>query len=190
LLVPEVAGLCFRPVLLCAERKEQKEEKMKRYAACMVGVALAVSLLIAGYACAHENHEHTGKKLFTKHFQESLFDITGHASYSVEVLLDDKEYAMGKDVIGIVVHDARDEDVVGAVLTIVHKKLPTGENASGTPTVTDKGNGLYVVSGLNLQRDGRWELAITVKKGGIDDSVKFVLPDALKTRVPKGRYSP
>ena len=164
---------------------------MNRIVACgIIGVVLAFSLCVAGSACAQEDHGHTGKKLFTKHFQESLFDITGHASYSVEVLLDDKEYAMGKNVIGIVVHDAHDEDVVGGVLIIVHKNLATGENAPGSPTVTDKGNGLYVVSGLNLQRDGRWELAITVKKGGLDDSVKFVLPDALKTRVQKGRYSP
>jgi hypothetical protein len=65
----------------------------------------------------------------------------------------------------------------------------TSEEA-GTLAVTDKGNGLYIVSGLNLQRDGRWELAITIKKDGVEDRVKFVLPDALKERVPKGRYSP
>jgi hypothetical protein len=156
----------------------------------MISVALAFSLVVIGAAGAHEDHGPTGKKLFTKHFQETLFDITGHASYSVEVLLDDKEHKIGKDVIGIVVHDAHDEDVVGAGLTIIHKNLATNGKASGTLTVTDKGNGFYIVSGLDLQRDGRWELAITVKKDGVEDRVKFVLPDALKKRVPKGRYSP
>ncbi len=57
-------------------------------------------------------------------------------------------------------------------------------------TITDKENGLYIVSGLNLQRDGRWELSVTVRKGDVEDSVKFLFPDVLKERHPKGRYSP
>ena len=164
---------------------------MRAFASCgMISVALAFSLFVIGPAAAHEDHGPTGKKLFTKHFQETLFDITGHALYSVEVLLDDKEHKIGKNVIGVVVHDAHDEDVAGAGLTIIHKNLASNGKASGTLAVTDKGNGLYIVSGLDLQRDGRWELAITVKKDSVEDGVKFVLPDALKKLVPKGRYSP
>ena len=156
----------------------------------VIGAALAFSLFNTGPTYAHEDHGAGGKKLFTKHFQETLFDVTGHAAYSVEVLLDDKEYTIGKNVIGIVVHDAHDEDVKGAQLTIVHKNLATNENAPAPASITDKGNGLYFVSGLDLQKKGRWELAITVKKDGVEDGVKFVLPDALGERVPKGRYSP
>ncbi len=130
------------------------------------------------------------KTLFTKHFQNTLFDVTEHAAYSVEILLDDKEYKIGKNVLGIVLHDAHDEDVSGAEITFVLKDLVTGKNSTVAPVVTDKGNGLYIVSGLDLQKEGRWELAITVKKGRTEDRVKFVLPDAFKERVPKGRYSP
>ena len=164
---------------------------MKAFVSCsMIVTALALSLFITGSATAHEDHGSTGKKLFTKHFQETLFDVTEHAFYSVEVLLDDKEYKIGKNVTGIVIHDSNDEDVKGAELIIVHNNLATGENAPGTLTVVDKGNGLYIVTGLNLQRDGRWELAVIIKKEGVEDRVKFVLPDALKERVSKGRYSP
>jgi hypothetical protein len=164
---------------------------MKAFASCgMISVALVFSLCVIGPAGAHEDHGPTGKKLFTKHFQETLFDVTAHASYSVEVLLEDKEHKIGKNVTGVVVHDAHDEDVKGAEIVIVHKNLSTGENAPGTLTVADKGNGLYIISGLNLRRDGRWELAITIKKDGLEDRAKFVLPDAMKERVPKGRYSP
>ncbi|HXX53051.1 MAG TPA: hypothetical protein VEI28_00625, partial [Thermodesulfovibrionales bacterium] len=47
------------------------------------------------------------KRLFTKHFENTIFDITEHAEYSVEVLLDDKEYKkLGKNVIGVVIHNA------------------------------------------------------------------------------------
>jgi hypothetical protein len=156
----------------------------------MIGAALAFSLFSSGPATAHEGHGPAGKKLFTKHFQETLFGVTEHASYSVEVLLDDKEHKIGKDVIGIVVHDSHDEDVAGAELTIAHRNLSTNENAPGTIAVSDKGNGLYIVSGLDPRRDGRWELAITVKKDSVVDRTKFILPDALKDRAPKGRYSP
>lgn len=130
------------------------------------------------------------KTLFTKHFQNTLFDVTEHAAYSVEILLDDKEYKIGKNVVGIVIHDANDKDVSGAEITFVLKDLVTGENSTVTPMVTDKSNGLYIVSGLDLHKEGKWELAITVKKGRIEDHVNFVLPDALKAHVPKGRYSP
>ena len=115
---------------------------------------------------------------------------TGIADYSVEVLLDDSEYPIGKNVVGIVVHNAQDGDVKGAELVIAMKNLVTGKNEAGAVTVLDKKNGLYIVSGPDLRKKGRWELSITVKKGGVSDGVKFILPDALKERVPKGRYSP
>ena len=53
--------------------------------------------------------------------------------------------------------------------------------------MTDKKNGLYIVSGLDLKREGKWELLITVKKAGVEDSVKFIFPDVLKDRPAKGR---
>ena len=164
---------------------------MKVLRSCgIIGLALALALLAQGTADTHEDHGSAKKSIFTKHFQDTLFDITGHGAYSIEVLLDEKEYKIGKDVVGIVVHDAHDEDVKGADLRIVLKNLATNEIAAGALTVTDKQNGLYIISGLDLRIEGKWELAIAIKKNGIEDQVKFVLPDALKERVPKGKYSP
>jgi hypothetical protein len=159
----------------------------------LISVSLAFLLCAAGPAAAtHKGHGApvTEKKLFTKHFQQTLFDITAHADYSVEVLLNDKEYPIGKDVTGIVIHNSHDEDVKGADLTIIQKDLATGENVPLKLAVTDKHNGLYVVSGLDLKREGKWELLITVKQNGEQDSVTFVFPDVLKQFYPKGRYSP
>ena len=156
----------------------------------MINLAVILLVFAPPPAGSHEGHDIVEKVLFTKHFRESLFDVTEHASYSLEVLLDDSEYKIGKDVIGIVVHDNKDADVIGAELTIVQKDLATGETAPGKLTVTDKKNGLYIVSGLDLKRKGKWELLITVKKAGVEDSVKFVFPDVLKDRPAKGRYSP
>ncbi len=155
----------------------------------MISLAVVLSVFASGPAGSDEGRP-AEKVLFTKHFQESLFDVTEHAMYSLEILLDDNEYKIGKDVIGIVVHDKSDEDVVGAELTIVHKNLATGETAPGKMSVTDKKNGLYIVSGLDLKTNGKWELLITVKKGAIEDRVKFIFPDVLKERPAKGRYSP
>jgi hypothetical protein len=159
----------------------------------IVGVSLVFLLCAAGSAMAtHQGHgaPATDKKLFTKHFQQTLFDITAHADYSAEVLLDDKEYPIGKDVTGIIIHNSHDEDVKEADLTIIQKDLTTGENVPLKLTVTDKHNGLYIVSGLDLKREGKWELLITVDKDGVRDNVTFVFPDVLKHFYPKGRYSP
>jgi len=130
------------------------------------------------------------KPLFTKHFKNTLFAITEHASYSVEILVDDNEYTIGKNVVGMVIHNAKDEDVNGAEITFVLKDLITCNNFPVKTRVMDRDNGLYVISGLDFKKEGKWELAITVTKGGIEDIVKVILPDKLKARVPKGRYSP
>lgn len=156
----------------------------------IISLSVVLFMFFSGAARSHEGHGPAEKVLFTKHFQDSLFDVTEHAMYSLEILLDDSEYKIGKDVIGIVVHDKKDEDVVGAELAIVQKDLASGRTESGKLAVTDKQNGLYIVSGIDLKRDGKWELLITVRKAGIEDSVKFVFPDALKDRPAKGKYSP
>ncbi len=161
---------------------------MKKLMSAVASLVFVFGLFAAGHA--DEGHGPGKKKIFTKHFQNTLFDIAEHGAYSVEVLLDDSEHKIGKGVVGMVVHGEKDTDVAGAKLTIVHKNLDTGEPAPGPVTSSDKENGLYIVSGLNLQRDGRWELSVNVRKGDVEDNVKFIFPDALKNRHPKGKYSP
>lgn len=163
---------------------------MKDLMSVVFSAVLVAGLLAAPAANAHEGHGAGGKKIFTKHFQETLFDITPHAAFSVEVILNNDEYKIGQNVIGIVVHNAEDEDVTGAKIAVGLKNIETGAMVGGPVSVTDKHNGLYIVSGLDLKREGRWELSVTVKKGDKEDGVKFVLPDALKKPYPKGRYSP
>jgi hypothetical protein len=158
----------------------------------IMGLFMVLLLLQGSPSSAADEGMPTGgvKTIFTKHFQKTLFDVTEHAVYSVEILLDDEEYTIGKNVTGLVIHNAHDEDVKGAEITFVVKDLASGKNSPITPKVTDKDNGLYIVSGLDLRKEGKWELTIRVKQGRIEDRVKFILPDALKARVPKGRYSP
>jgi hypothetical protein len=130
------------------------------------------------------------KKSFTKHFKGTLFDITEKANFSIEILLDDKEYRIGKNVIGIVVHNAHDEDVAGAQIAIEHINLDTGKSISQSAVVRDKGDGLYTVENLELTKEGRQKLTLKIKKGSVEDSVQFTLPDAMKNLLPAGKYSP
>ncbi len=132
-----------------------------------------------------------GRKLvFTKHFNDSLFNIADKAEFSVEILLDEKEYKIGKNVIGIVIHNSRNQDVENASIAIDYRNIDTGQSAALGAVVKEKGRGLYIVSDLPLNKEGRWKLTITVKKDGIEDSALFLFPDVLKEKWPAGRYNP
>ncbi len=119
---------------------------------------------------------------FTKHFHETLFAISEKGQVSIEILLDDKEYAIGKDVIGVVIHDLHDEDVEDAKLDVI----VTG-NAEPLK-VKEKGGGLYLVASAGLPKDGKWELRLAVKKKKIDDGAIFIFPDVMKDKLAAGKY--
>ena len=157
-----------------------------------ISAFLVICLLTAGSAVNVSAHEHKDlQAAFTKHFKETLFDITTKAGFSVEIVLDDREYKkLGKDVVGIVIHNSHDEDVEKAAIAIDFRNLDTGETAAEKPVVKEKGDGLYTVSGLDVHKEGRWKLTITIKKGKVEDSARFLFPDVFKDRLPPGRYNP
>ena len=163
---------------------------MKPVLSGITSMILGLCLLVGGGSYAYGDVAESGKRTFTKHFKGSLFDITAKANYSIEILLDEKEYPIGKNVVGIVVHNSNDEDVAGAELAIDYRDLDSGENLSQSVDVKDKGEGLYTVAHLALAKEGRRKLTIKVKKGPVEDSVQFIFPDAFKNILPAGRYSP
>lgn len=130
-----------------------------------------------------EEKTDAGKAKFTKHFNESLFRITEKGEFSIEILLDDKEYKIGKDVIGIVVHDKNDDDVKIADIKISYQDMKE------SPVVIEKGHGVYVVSNLDIKREGKWELNIKVKQYRKIDKTTFIFPDALNKPLPAGEYN-
>jgi hypothetical protein len=158
----------------------------------MCGMMLMVGLV--GTAAASSDYgvsAEVSKRVFTKHFSGTFFDITKNAEFSIEILPDDAEYKkLGKGVVGIVIHDARNHDVEKAAVAIRVVDLDAGRQEAGTPVVKERGDGLYTVSGLDLKKKGRWRLAITVTKDGVEDGVEFLFPDALKSRWPAGLYNP
>lgn len=143
----------------------------------VVGLFWCCVAAVPAHAGSHE-----GSSTFTKHFHETLFSIGGKGQVSIEVLLDDEEYDIGKDVIGIVIHDSHDEDVEDADLTV------TVTGLADPVKVKEKGGGLYLVPAAGLPKDGNGELRIAVKKRKIDDGTIFVFPDVMKERLAAGKY--
>ena len=145
---------------------------------------IAASLAILAFFAVSSAHsgKHEGNAKFTKHFNDTLFAVSEKGQVSIEVLLDEKEYKIGKDVIGIVVHDSYDEDVEDASLSV------TATGAAAPMKVMEKGGGLYLVPSAGLPKEGKWELKIAVSKKKIDDSAAFVFPEVLNTKMPAGKY--
>jgi len=147
-------------------------------------VLTAVLFLIAsgaGQVRGHEGHDKEGGR-FTKHFKETYFALTEKKEFSVEVLPDEKEYKIGKDAVGIVIHNSHDEDVEGATVTVI-----TGEGVQPL-TAKEKGGGLYLVSKLNLKKEGTWRLEIRIKKESVADRAVFEFPGVTKRFLSPGIY--
>ena len=114
-------------------------------------VFVLISLVVSAVICFGDTAFASDKPKFTKHFHESLLNITDKGLFSVEILLNDKEYPkLGKDVIGLVIHDEYDKDVEGADIKIT--ATPKGQAGAGAPVIKDKGDGLYTVSNMPEER--------------------------------------
>jgi len=156
---------------------------VKNIRICLLSVLL-LFLFVRAYPCyAHDNGGSTKKHSFTKHFKETFFAITGMAEFSIEILPDEKEYKIGRNVVGIVVHNKHDEDVEGAELTV------TAEGNNEPVIVKEKGGGLYIVSNLDLRREGPWKLVIQVRHKSLADSAALVFPVSAPKFLPPGQYS-
>jgi hypothetical protein len=161
-----------------------KEKSMKKTV-----IFVFFIFVVLGIVCFQYSAHSTDKSKFSKHFNESLFNITDQGYFSVEILLDNKEYAkLGKGVIGIVIHNQYDKDVAGVDVELT-SVMPDGQVNTETPTIKDKGNGLYTVSNINLNKEEQWELKINLKKKKLKDSTSFLFPNVLNKRLPAGKYS-
>lgn len=144
----------------------------------MTGIAV---LALFAASSAHSG-KHEGNAKFTKHFNDTLFAISEKGQVSIEVLLDEKEYKIGKDVIGIVIHDSHDEDVEDA------KVIVTVTGIAEPLKVKEKGDGLYLAPSVSLPKEGAWSLRISLKKKKIEDAAIFAFPEVLKSRMPAAKY--
>ena len=153
-----------------------------------VTIVVLITLVISTVTCFGYTVYASDNPKFTKHFNQSLFNITDKGLFSVEILLDDTEYPkLGKAVLGIVIHDQYDKDVEGAAIKIT--AMSEGQAGATAPVIKDRGDGLYTVSNINLKKSGKWELTIDVRKAEFEDRASFRFPDVLNTSLHKGQYS-
>jgi|OpeIllAssembly_1097287.scaffolds.fasta_scaffold111060_2 hypothetical protein len=150
--------------------------KMKEIISACFAILLCVAVSF-GHSGKHE-----GGAKFTKHFNDTLFAVSDKGQVSIELLLDEKEHKIGKDMIGMVIHDSHDEDVEDANLII------TVTGISEPLKVKEKGGGLYLAPSVSLPKEGTWRLGISVKKKKIEDGAVFNFPEVLHSRLPAGKY--
>jgi len=114
---------------------------------------------------------------FTKHYADSRFEVTEHGLFSVELLIPGNALKVGPNTADIIVHDQEDHDVMGADITVVLMMPMMGHGAMEKPVITERGGGLYGVENLVPVMGGQWDLTVTVKYGGNQDSAVFNFPD-------------
>lgn len=153
---------------------------------------ILVSLLPASGFAASE-HEGT----FTQHYPGSIFKVSENGLYSVEMLIPAKKLKIGVNAVDIIIHDTKDDDVLGAKITVTPWMPEMGHGVSEQPTVMERGGGLYSIDNILVTMAGIWDLRVKVHKDGIEDSAIFRFPDVhpagethehmpTHTRVPEG----
>jgi hypothetical protein len=124
-------------------------------------------IFIAGCAgTATQPHEHTPQ---TKHYEESMFQVTKNGLYSVEMVIKDKELTAGVNSVDIIIHNKYDKDVIGANVTVTPWMPEMGHGVFEDPVITERGGGLYTVENIILIMSGHWELRINIKSDEIEN---------------------
>ena len=143
------------------------------------------------------------KPAIKKHYEESILKQTEKKLFSIEMMIPGKEFRPGENKAEFIIYDMAGNDVEDAEIT-VSPPAPDGEQGiSGEPVVTEKGGGFYDVNNIIPDVKGSWELRVTIKKFGAEDTAVFAFPGekdiageetavaavGQKTKVPEGENS-
>jgi len=132
-------------------------------------------IFIAGCAgTTTKPHEHTPQ---TKHYKESIFQVTKNGLYSVEMVIKDKTLTTGVNAVDIIIHDKHDKDVIGANVKVTPWMPEMGHGVFEEPVITEQGGGLYKVENILLIMSGHWQLNINVKSDEIESGAVTKLED-------------
>lgn len=138
----------------------------------------AFILLVIVSGCAApgvQQHTHEGE--FTRHYENSLFQVTENGEYSLEMVVKEHEFKTGINMVDLIVHDKNDKDVIGADITVTPWMSDMGHGVFEKPLITEKGGGLYTVDDIILTMSGHWELKVNITKDGVGDFAVFDFPD-------------
>jgi FtsP/CotA-like multicopper oxidase with cupredoxin domain len=133
----------------------------------------------AGYALAsgvHEHDEQAGGPKLTKHYKDSLFQMTEEGVFGVEMILEGNELKKGVNRLDLIIHDRGDQDIEGAEIEVTPWMPDMGHGVSEEPVVSEKGDGLYTVGNIDVIMAGNWQLKISIKAASLEDSVVFEFP--------------
>jgi hypothetical protein len=137
-------------------------------------LSILTAFLFSCAAAPTQVHKHDA---FTKHYEESLFQVTGKGMYSVEMVIKEHELKTGVNELDVIVHDKDDSDVVNAVVTVTPWMPGMGHGVFEEPSVEEKGGGLYSVKNILLIMSGHWELRVNINRDGMEDIAVFDFPD-------------
>ncbi len=150
----------------------------------IIGFIFLMFFCLTGSIIADAGHKHNNNEKnpkFTKHYANSLFKITKHELFSVEMVIPEKRLKVGVNTIDLVIHDKKDNDVTGAEITFTPWMPEMGHGVFEDSVIEEKGSGLYTVKNIILVMGGHWEIRINVKKGDMVDKVVFDFPDITTT---------
>lgn len=128
---------------------------------------------------ANSVYSETGQN--TKHYDQSLFKMSDHGLYSVEMVIKDKDLKVGVNTFDIIVHDKSNKDVAGADIKVVPWMPDMGHGVFEKPVVKERGGGTYSVENVILIMEGRWELKLKINKNNTADDVTFDFPDVKRS---------
>ncbi|BCB95584.1 hypothetical protein JZK55_05060 [Dissulfurispira thermophila] len=136
---------------------------------------ILVSIVLFSCATTYQGKEHTHAG-FTKHYEESLFNVTRNSLFSVEVVMPEGHLKVGKNNIDLIVHDKSDRDVVRANIRVDAYMPDMGHGIDIEPVIVEKGGGLYQVRDISLTMPGHYQLIVTVQRGSETDRAVFDFP--------------
>jgi hypothetical protein len=110
---------------------------------------------------------------FTRHYEDSFFAVGRDKKFSVEIVTGKKDLNLEANTVGIIVHDANDEDVEQADLAITAVVQDNVRQREVIYTVTEKGRGLYTMEFLDFKQSGIRQLRVRVKKDNDEDISVF-----------------
>jgi protein SCO1/2 len=102
--------------------------------------------------------------------------ITDKGLFSVSIVIEGRELLKGANSVGVVINDKQGRPVDGAEINAVPWLPVDSHGVSEKPVVTKMGNGKYLMDNLVLDRNGMWDLKVSVRSGAQEDRALFQFP--------------
>jgi protein SCO1/2 len=102
--------------------------------------------------------------------------ITDKGLFSVSIVIEGRELLKGANSVGIVINDKQSRPVDGAEITAIPWLPVDKHGVSDKPVVKRLGEGKYLMDNLVLDRNGIWDLKVSVRSGAQEDRTVFQFP--------------